>query len=359
MLSVAKVSELKAQAREYEKSGDVAKALAIYRHILTHLENTPAIKGELPLYVKAGDLFFKEGDGAAAIEMYRRAAEHYALHGSAQSIVALCLKIMRVDPGMVEPYHTYAGRLLEHGHVSAAREVLADSAMRLKLPLAEEALAAAADVPDEEKHSVIQRVFAAGPGQDLPPRRVTQVQEGLHLLDLSDGPATTEAQTPSSEDDDLVITSSVSEEPLGAEPQEPAAPPEPEPDLVVTRSVMNEMPVAEETVDFADPVYEPPEPPEPQEPEPFLHEEEPAEPEPAAPVFEAPLPRPRPSRDPGPSFVEFPPRPSRQTQRPRRTWVVVAAGVAVVILVGVALVSLGVLPGGGSDDLPAGVDISV
>jgi tetratricopeptide (TPR) repeat protein len=74
---VAKVSELKERARALEQQGEGAKALAIYEHILKHLEGTPALERELPLYVKVGDLALKLGDPAKAIAMYEQALEHY------------------------------------------------------------------------------------------------------------------------------------------------------------------------------------------------------------------------------------------------------------------------------------------
>lgn len=157
---VVKVATLKDQAREYEREGDVEKALAIYRHILTHLEGTPAIKGQLPLYVKVGDLQLKQGDPDAAIGMYERAAEHYAEHGSSKSVIALCLKILRVAPKHTTVYLNYARHLLDYGHVGAAREVLADFAERASLVKPLETLHRLADRPSEEVRPVLARMLA-------------------------------------------------------------------------------------------------------------------------------------------------------------------------------------------------------
>ena len=68
---MAKVSELKERARAHEKEGEHEKALKIYQHVLKHLEGSPAIKRELPMYVKAGDLQIKLEDKAGAIASYR------------------------------------------------------------------------------------------------------------------------------------------------------------------------------------------------------------------------------------------------------------------------------------------------
>ncbi|MDH5198491.1 MAG: hypothetical protein OEY20_14710, partial [Gemmatimonadota bacterium] len=128
---MAKVSELKDRARGLEQQGDLAKAQAIYQHILKHLEGTPALKGELPLYVKVGDLALKQGDAGMAIVMYERAAEHYARAGSARSIGALVDKIRRADPTRDDEAVTLGRLLVAEGHPAAAAEVLARYATRI------------------------------------------------------------------------------------------------------------------------------------------------------------------------------------------------------------------------------------
>lgn len=157
---MVKVATLKEQAREYERQGDIDKALAIYGHILTHLEGTPAIKGQLPLYVKVGDLHLKQGDTESAISMYERAADHYAEHGSAKSVIALCLKILRVAPKHTTVYLTYARRLLHHGHVSSARDVLTDFAERASLHKPLENLQRLRGRPDSEVRPMLERMLA-------------------------------------------------------------------------------------------------------------------------------------------------------------------------------------------------------
>jgi Meckel syndrome type 1 protein len=157
---VVKVAVLKEQARELERQGDTDHALAIYQHILTHLEGTPAIKGQLPLYVKVGDLQYKQGDTEAAVAMYERAAGLYAELGSASSVIALCLKVLRVAPRHTSVYLRYARQLLEHGHVGAAREVLADFAERADLTKPLEALRGLEGRPEGEVRPVLERMLA-------------------------------------------------------------------------------------------------------------------------------------------------------------------------------------------------------
>ena len=125
---MAKVSELKDRARALEKEGELEKALKIYQHVLRHLEGSPAIKRELPMYVKAGDLLLKLDDKDGAIESYEKAAVQYAEHGSSKSILALAGKVLGVDPLQADFHLVHARTMIEHDHFGAARDVVADYA---------------------------------------------------------------------------------------------------------------------------------------------------------------------------------------------------------------------------------------
>ncbi|MBE0591034.1 MAG: hypothetical protein IH616_01380, partial [Gemmatimonadales bacterium] len=118
------ISSLKEQARELERRGKTREALAMYRHALTSLEGTPALLGELPLYVKAGDLYLKLDNPRAAVSLYETAGKIYAAHGSAKSVSAVCAKVVRVMPERSHVYTRLVRIMLEHGHVAAARDVL-------------------------------------------------------------------------------------------------------------------------------------------------------------------------------------------------------------------------------------------
>jgi hypothetical protein len=145
---VAKLSELKERARALEQQGDVARALAIYEHILKHLEGTPALQAELPLFVKVGDLALKQADVAKAVAMYDRAAEFYAKAGSVRSISALAEKIRRADPEREDAAERLTRALLKHGHAGPAAEVLAQHATRVNRTDVADLLA---DVPKDAK----------------------------------------------------------------------------------------------------------------------------------------------------------------------------------------------------------------
>ncbi len=153
------VSDLKDQARDLEQQGQLHKALAIYRHILKHLEGTPTHLKVLPLYVKVGDLFLKLNQQDDAVGSYQRAADHYAELGSAQRVSALCAKIVRADQQRGQVYIDYSRQLLQHGHVGAACDVLANYAATAGLTKATEALDELTGAPDAEVKPMLQRLL--------------------------------------------------------------------------------------------------------------------------------------------------------------------------------------------------------
>jgi hypothetical protein len=158
---VPTVSELKERARGFEQKGELATALKVYRHILAHLEGTPALAAELPLYVKIGDLSAKLGAGADAVEMYRKAGTHYAHAGSAKSLMALALKVQRVDPSRGDLYGQFAQDLLSQGHYQAAAQMMREAAERSGLEHLRAALEWATERPEEESRGVLVRLAEA------------------------------------------------------------------------------------------------------------------------------------------------------------------------------------------------------
>lgn len=166
---MAKVSELKERARALEQQGRVSEALAIYRHILNHLERTPAIEHELPLYVKVGDLSLKLGNPTWAISMYERAAGHYVRTGASKTIISLCDKIVRVDGGRVGVFRELAERLVAGGQLQAAVAVLQEYARRVRQPEAFVRLQGVVDRPDDEARRGIQDALAELDGKPAAP----------------------------------------------------------------------------------------------------------------------------------------------------------------------------------------------
>lgn len=153
------VAGLKRRARELERQERIREALAYYRHILTGLEGTPDLVPELPLYVKAGDLFLKLDNPKAAVLLYERAGKHYAAQGSARSVSAICAKVLRVMPERRQVYHRLAVIMLENGHVGPARAVIEEYIAELHLPAAHRALEALGDAADDAARPVLDMVL--------------------------------------------------------------------------------------------------------------------------------------------------------------------------------------------------------
>ena len=156
------IEERKQQARLFEQQGEFADALELYEEALAELEGTPEIWRELPLYVKAGDLSLKMGDASGAISHYEKAARAYAAYGSSKSVIALCTKILRVNPGHTHAFLRLVRLMIERDHLAEARLVLLEYAQRMKLPKAGFVLEDLADRPDEELKPLLELLLELG-----------------------------------------------------------------------------------------------------------------------------------------------------------------------------------------------------
>ncbi len=156
---MAKVSDLKDRARALERRGQIEKALTVYQHIIKHLEGTPNILPELPLYVKAGDLLLKLEDREAGLAMYERAGEQLAAHGFANSVIALCAKIRGVASERTDVHLHYARQMVEAGHVAKARDVLVDYAKRAQFDEVLKALEQLQGRSDDEARPELERLL--------------------------------------------------------------------------------------------------------------------------------------------------------------------------------------------------------
>lgn len=156
------VEEFKHEARSLEQQGETEAALELYEKILSELEGTPEIWRELPLYVKAGDLSLKLNDSSNAISHYEKAANAYAAYGSSKSVIALCIKILRVNPGRTHVFLRLVRLMIEREHLAEARLVLLEYAGRLKLPKAGLVLEGLADAPDEQMKPLLDMLLELG-----------------------------------------------------------------------------------------------------------------------------------------------------------------------------------------------------
>ncbi len=141
---------MKEEARSFEEGGRFADAFALYRVILAHLEEKPATRQVLPFYLKVGELAHRLGDTRTALTTYARGAERFAGQGDAHSVADLCLRILQTEPTRKDVHARFARRLLVHGHVEPARQLLLDYARRARRDNLHRMLARMDRWPEEE-----------------------------------------------------------------------------------------------------------------------------------------------------------------------------------------------------------------
>jgi len=326
------VSTLKQQAAALEQQGKAAEAAELYRQVLDQLEGTPGIKREIPLYAKAGDALLKAGDASGAIEMYEGAAGHYAEHGSAKSILVLCMRVLRADRKQTDVFIRFARRLFDHGHLEASRTVLVDYATRAKLAKTLERLENWEELPDDEMAEQLELLFAkAGkakkPAEEPPPSPVEEPPP-------AEEPIVSEDITPPPEEkpvaEEVKAEPSTEEEAVEPEPEEEAAEeaPEPAPEETVPEAAIPAVATPESGLPLIDTGVE---------------VELPRAREPLPPAASAPASFSEPSR--GRDVLMSKPRDESKKKRP--AWVLPVAAVAVLVVVGGGLVAFNIIPLGG------------
>lgn len=92
------LQRLKHEARRAEQRSDWRRAIGLYRDALRFDEQTGA-SSDLSLWNRIGDLHMRLGEVPAAVQCYESAADRYADHDLPTSAIAICNKILRIDPG--------------------------------------------------------------------------------------------------------------------------------------------------------------------------------------------------------------------------------------------------------------------
>ena len=98
------LEKLKDSARKYEQKEDWRRAIEVYNKAIQEFESGRESAPDLSLYNRVGDLHIKLNDPASAVRSYERAADLYADQGFLNNAIALCGKILRVNPGRVQTY---------------------------------------------------------------------------------------------------------------------------------------------------------------------------------------------------------------------------------------------------------------
>ncbi len=98
------LEKLKDSARKFEQKEDWRKAIEVYLKAIQQIESGAETSPDLSLYNRVGDLYLKVNDTAAAVRSYERAVDLYADQGFFNNAIALCGKILRVNPGRTQTY---------------------------------------------------------------------------------------------------------------------------------------------------------------------------------------------------------------------------------------------------------------
>ncbi len=98
------LEKLKDAARKHELKEDWHRAIEVYQRAIEAFESGADGAPDLTVYNRIGDLQLRVNDTAAAVASYERAADLYADQGFVNNAIALCGKILRVDPGRVQTY---------------------------------------------------------------------------------------------------------------------------------------------------------------------------------------------------------------------------------------------------------------
>ena len=98
------LEKLKDSARKFEQKEDWRKAIEVYLKAIQQIESGAETSPDLSLYNRIGDLYLKINDIAAAVRSYERAVDLYADQGFFNNAIALCGKILRVNPGRTQTY---------------------------------------------------------------------------------------------------------------------------------------------------------------------------------------------------------------------------------------------------------------
>ncbi len=99
------LDKLKEAARKFEQREEWRRAIDVYLKAIREADDAGGEGTQDPaLYNRVGDLEIKAGDTLAALRAYEQAAELYADQGFFNNAIALCGKILRVNPSRTATY---------------------------------------------------------------------------------------------------------------------------------------------------------------------------------------------------------------------------------------------------------------
>jgi tetratricopeptide (TPR) repeat protein len=98
------LDKVKEAARKFEQKEDWRRAIEVYQKAIQEFETGADPTPDVSVYNKVGDLHLKANEPAAAVQVFERAVDLYTEQGFFNNGIALCGKILRVNPGRVQVY---------------------------------------------------------------------------------------------------------------------------------------------------------------------------------------------------------------------------------------------------------------
>lgn len=123
------LDKLKVAARQHEQRDEWRSAIDLYRQAI-HKAESGEHGVDPSLYNRIGDLEQREGNDHAACEAWEQAAARYGEQGFFNNAIALCGKILRLDPSRVRSY-------LELARFQARKKVIYEVRQNLEQYLAQ------------------------------------------------------------------------------------------------------------------------------------------------------------------------------------------------------------------------------
>ncbi|HET7043158.1 MAG TPA: tetratricopeptide repeat protein, partial [Gemmatimonadales bacterium] len=118
------LEKIKESARKFEAAQDWRRAIEVYQKAIQEFESGQDPSPDVGVYNKVGDLHIKANEPAAAVQVFERAVDLYTDQGLTNNAIALCGKILRVNPGRVQVY-------LKLAQLHARKNVISDSKKNL------------------------------------------------------------------------------------------------------------------------------------------------------------------------------------------------------------------------------------
>lgn len=116
--------KLKETARKYEQKEDWRRAIEVYLQAVREFESGHEPIPDLSVYNRIGDLYLKANESGAAVQAYERAVDLYGEQGFYNNAIALCGKILRVNPGRTQTF-------LKLAHLHARKNVVIEAKKNL------------------------------------------------------------------------------------------------------------------------------------------------------------------------------------------------------------------------------------